>query len=78
MLPLATGSEEDGLIASRYHSPRPGIIPQLGIPAFVVRWTRAEIALVGTDTDRNIAKLLGRTEMAVRVRRTKLKIPAYR
>ena len=51
---------------------------QLGIPAFVVRWTRAEIALLGTDTDRNIARLLGRTEEAVRVRRKKLRIPAYR
>jgi len=51
---------------------------QLGMPAFIVRWTRAEIALLGTDSDRNIARLLNRTEVAVKVRRTKSKIPAHR
>jgi hypothetical protein len=51
---------------------------QLGIPGTVVCWTRAEIAMFGTDTDRIIARLLGRTEVAVRVRRKKSKIPAYR
>ena len=47
-------------------------------PRSFVRWTRSEIALLGTDTDQNIAQLLGRTEMAVKVRRKKLGIPAYR
>ena len=42
------------------------------------RWTKAEIALLGTDTDQNLARVLNRTEVAVKVRRLKLKIPAYR
>jgi len=42
------------------------------------QWTDEEIALIGTDTDQNIARLLGRTEMAVKVRRNKLRIHAYR
>ena len=40
---------------------------QLDIPAFVPRWTDAEVALLGSDTDDNIAKILGRTEEAVKL-----------
>jgi hypothetical protein len=51
---------------------------QLGIPPFVARWTRAEIALLGTDTDCNIARLLGRTVMAVKLCRQRSRVPVYR
>jgi hypothetical protein len=49
---------------------------QLGVAAFFVRWTRAEIALLGTDTDSNVARLLGRTEEAVTAEMRQLRVAA--
>jgi hypothetical protein len=39
-------------------------------------WTRKELALLGTD-DEAVAKRLGRSVKAVRVKRIRLKIPVY-
>ena len=50
----------------------------LGIPPFVARWTDAEKALLGTETDRDVAKLLGRSQSAVETQRLHLGIPAHR
>jgi hypothetical protein len=50
---------------------------RLGIPAFILRWTAAELALLGTDTDGNIARLVNRTEEAVKAQRNKAGIPVY-
>jgi hypothetical protein len=51
---------------------------QLGIPGTIRHWTEEEDSWLGTDTDRAIAKALGRTEAAVTIRRKKLGIRAYR
>jgi hypothetical protein len=50
---------------------------RLGIPPFVARWSEAEIALLGTDADRAVAELLGRSQSAVEWKRWQLGIPAY-
>jgi len=42
------------------------------------RWTIAEELLVGTDTDRAIARKLNRTSHSVIVKRWKLGIPGFR
>lgn len=41
-------------------------------------WTEAEIERVGTGTDREIGRLLGRTEAAVRQYRYRRGIPSFR
>jgi hypothetical protein len=41
-------------------------------------WTRKELSLLGTKADSVIADRLGRTLNAVRLRRSRLKIPRYR
>jgi hypothetical protein len=41
-------------------------------------WTRQQIALLGTMPDEGLAALTGRSESAVRVKRSKLGIPTYR
>ena len=51
---------------------------QLGIPGTIRHWTEEDDSWLGTDTDCAIAKALGRTEVAVTVRRKKLGIRAYR
>lgn len=50
-----------------------------GIPAErqEVGWTPEQDALLGTDTDSAIAHRLGRTRMAVTLRRQRLQIPPY-
>jgi hypothetical protein len=50
----------------------------LRIPALTPRWTKAEDSLLDTDTDKAIARILGRTESGVKERRKKLRIPVYR
>jgi hypothetical protein len=50
----------------------------LGIPALTPRWTKAEDSLLGTNTDEAIARILGRAESGVTVRRKRLQIPVYR
>ena len=40
-------------------------------------WTDAEIALLGTDTDRAVAERTGRTETSVRMKRRELGIAAH-
>jgi len=42
------------------------------------RWTEGQLRLLGTDTDEAVAALVGRTPAAVRVKRTRLGIPAAR
>jgi hypothetical protein len=42
------------------------------------RWTRAELALLGTDDDDVIAARVGRTPNAVRVMRRKRNVPKFR
>jgi len=42
-----------------------------------LRWTPAQIALLGTDWDDVIAKTHGRTTHAVAVKRILLKIPVF-
>jgi transposase-like protein len=41
-------------------------------------WTAAQLKLLGTDHDEAIAERIGRTPGAVRCKRTRAKIPAYR
>jgi hypothetical protein len=41
-------------------------------------WTPEQIALLGTIPDEELAALTGRRESAVRVKRSKLRIPTYR
>jgi hypothetical protein len=41
-------------------------------------WTTEEISLLGTDHNEAIAKVIGRTEGAVRCKRNLLKIPTFR
>jgi len=41
-------------------------------------WTAAELALLGTDTDAAVAARIGRTELAVRVKRGRAKVPTVR
>ncbi len=40
-------------------------------------WSAEQLALLGTDTDQAIAVRLGRTETAVTLKRTRLKIPHF-
>lgn len=49
-----------------------------GIAAAVNRWTPEEDAILGTVPDREAARRLCRTVGSVRVRRSKLAIPAFR
>ena len=42
------------------------------------RWTRRELALLGTDDDEAVASKIGLTPKAVRVMRRRLKVPKYR
>jgi hypothetical protein len=50
----------------------------LNIPPFLGRWTEEEISWLSVDTDRAIAKALGRSERAVATQRVLQGIPAYR
>jgi hypothetical protein len=51
---------------------------RMGIPnPDPVRWSDEEVALIGTATDQEVARRLGRSEQAVRLKRQKLGIPAY-
>jgi hypothetical protein len=51
---------------------------KLGIPGTNRHRTAEYDPWLGTDTDRDVAEALGRTEEAVRVRRRKIGIRAYR
>jgi hypothetical protein len=51
---------------------------KLGIPGTNRHRTEEYDSWLGTDTDRAVAKALGRTEVAVRVRTMKLRIRADR
>lgn len=52
--------------------------PKGNLPAQGFRWTPARIALLGTDSDRRIAKRLGTSPGSVTFKRRVLRIPSFR